>query len=328
LTQANEIALLACETWDGILSAPQLFMHRENTIFKVQTENGLAALRVHRLGYLSKDAIRSELRWMSQLASQGVMVPQPVVNRQKQLLSEVSHGGNDYIVDLLTWLKGAQLGNSTDPLAYSKVDLQHIFFSLGNTIARIHDVSDAWELPHDFTRHAWDHDGFVGDKAFWGKFWDIGDTHENDRQLLQLAREKASAELQALQRAGADYGLIHADFVRQNILVVGTGVRVIDFDDSGFGFRMYDLATALVKNRNEPHYAAIKFSLIAGYRSLRQLSTLDEQSIELFLTLRDLAYLSWMNARRSEPGVEARMPGIRDATIMAARKFLAAPALN
>jgi Ser/Thr protein kinase RdoA (MazF antagonist) len=327
VTYADEIALKACENWDGIISAPQLFMHRENSVFKVQTTQGPAALRVHRHGYHSKEAIQSEMQWMAHLASQGVMVPQPLVNRQQQLLSEASHGGKVYIVDLLTWLDGAQLGNSTDPLPFSKTELQQIFFNLGKTMARLHDVSDAWEIPQGFKRHAWDRDGFVGEKAFWGNFWDVGDIGENDRQLLHLAREKAGAELKALRGAGADYGLIHADFVRQNILVVGTNVRVIDFDDSGFGFRMYDFATALVKNRDEPHYAAIKSSLFDGYRSLRQLSQLDEHSLDLFLTLRDFAYLGWMDARRGEPGVEQRMPGIRDATLAAAQTFLGASAV-
>jgi Ser/Thr protein kinase RdoA (MazF antagonist) len=327
VTYADEIALKACENWDGIVSAPQLFMHRENSVFQVQTRQGPAALRVHRHGYHSKEAIQSEMQWMAYLASQGVMVPQPLVNRQQQLLSEVSYGGNVYIVDLLTWLDGAQLGNSTGPLPFSKTELQQIFFNLGKTIARMHDVSDAWEIPQSFKRHAWDRDGFVGEKAFWGNFWEVGDINADDRQLLLLAREKAGAELKALRRAGADYGLIHADFVRQNILVVGTDVRVIDFDDSGFGFRMYDFATALVKNRDEPHYEAIKAAMFEGYRSLRVLSPRDENTLDLFLALRDLAYLGWMDARRDEPGVAPRMPGIRAATLAAARKFLGTPAV-
>jgi Ser/Thr protein kinase RdoA (MazF antagonist) len=324
----EDIALKACKMWDGIISAPKLFMHRENSVFKVQTTQGPAALRVHRHGYHSKAAIQSEMQWMAHLASQGVLVPQPLANRQQQLLSDVEYRGKTYVVDLLTWLDGAQLGNATDPLAFSKTELQQIFFNLGKTIARMHDLTDAWEMPDGFTRHAWDRDGFVGEKAFWGNFWEARDLSADDRHLLLLAREKAGVELDTLRKAGEDYGLIHADFVRQNILVMGTDVRVIDFDDSGFGFRMYDFATALVKNRDEPHYEAIKASLFEGYRSQRVLSTVNENSLDLFLTLRDFAYLGWMEERLGEPGVEARMPSIRAAAVAAAQKFIAAPSLN
>jgi Ser/Thr protein kinase RdoA (MazF antagonist) len=322
---AEEIAAKACEAWDCITSVPQLFMHRENSVFKVATTHGLAALRVHRHGYHSRAAIESEMQWMAHLASRGVLVPAPIANRFHNFLSEIEHGGKIYSVDLLTWLDGAQLGNSTDPLGFSKSELQKIFFNLGQLIARLHDVTDAWNIPQGFTRHAWDRDGFLGERAFWGRFWEASDLSASDRHLLLEAREKAGTELDALRKAGANYGLIHADFVRQNILLVGAQVRVIDFDDSGFGFRMYDFATALVKNRDEPHYEAIKASLFEGYRSLRVLSQRDENSLDLFLTLRDFAYLGWMEARRGEPGVEVRMPGIRAATITAARKFMTRP---
>jgi Ser/Thr protein kinase RdoA (MazF antagonist) len=207
-------------------------------------------------------------------------------------------------------------------LAFEKSELQLIFFNLGSTIARMHDISDEWVLPVGFTRHAWDGDGFTGEQPFWGAFWNAGDLTLTERKTLQHARSKAKRALERLRDVGADYGLIHADFVRQNILLEGTDVRLIDFDDSGFGFRMYDFATALVKNRGEPHYAAIKQALLDGYRSKRVLSDFDEHSIGLFLTLRDFAYLGWMDARRHEPGVEERMAGIRAATLVAAEEFL------
>ena len=319
---ATHIATQACSQWPCITSAPQLFMHRENSVFKVQTTRGDAALRVHRLGYHSKAAIQSEMLWMAHLSANGLQVPEPLANLENAYLTEISLEGKTYFADLLTWLDGVPLGNSNDPLGYNKVALQTVFFNLGVVMARLHSVSDTWKVPAGFTRHTWDRDGFVGETPFWGAFWNAGELSGDHRMILNEARQKAARELDGLQRAGADYGLIHADFVRQNILINGTDVRIIDFDDSGFGFRMYDFATALVKNRAEPHYEAIKQSLFSGYRSMRRLSLLDEESLKLFLTLRDFVFLGWMDARRGEPGVEERMAGIRAATIAAAMEFL------
>jgi Ser/Thr protein kinase RdoA (MazF antagonist) len=319
---ANTLAEQACKQWSCITSAPQLFMHRENSVFKVETTRGPAALRVHRHGYHSKTSIRSEMQWMAHLSQNGMHVPEPLVNLRKAYIADVPHDGKTYFADLLTWLDGEPLGNSSDPLAHSKKDIECIFFNLGSTIAQLHSLSDSWAMPTDFDRHAWDLDGFVGEKPFWGAFWKASDLSDDHRNILDQARQKAMRDLDALRRAGADYGLIHADFVRQNILFVGADVRIIDFDDSGFGFRMYDFATALVKNRDEPHYDAIKTSLFEGYRSRRKLVALDEQSLDLFLSLRDFAYLGWMDARRGEPGVEERMPGIRATTVAAAQTFL------
>jgi Ser/Thr protein kinase RdoA (MazF antagonist) len=322
IAQSTLIAQQASEMWPSITGHPVLFMHRENSVFKVETTGGPAALRVHRYGYHDKQAIESELLWMAQLAKNGLQIPVPILNKHKSYLTEINLQDRVYTVDLLTWLIGIPLGQSDAPLGFNKVELQSIFYNLGATIARLHDVSDAWELPTTFKRHAWDSDGFLGDQPFWGAFWNASGVSGDDRNLLNQAREKAKRELDELRDTGADYGLIHADFVRQNILVHESEVRIIDFDDSGFGFRIFDFATALVKNRAEPHYEEIKQKLFEGYRAVRSLSLRDEQSLDLFLTLRDLAYLGWADARKAEPGMAARLPTIRKATVAAASTFL------
>lgn len=327
LDRATRLAELAAQQWPCVTSAPELFMHRENTVFKVATSRGPAALRIHRLGYHNKIAIQSEMQWMAHLAAQGLKVPEPLANMHGKLVGEIDVDGQIHFADILTWLDGMPLGNSSDPLAFSKLELEQIFFNLGATMARLHDASDRWTMPQGFQRHAWDRDGFVGETPFWGAFWNADDVSMRDRDTLIAARDKAGLALDTLRRTGADYGLIHADFVRQNILVSGLEVSIIDFDDSGYGFRMYDFATALVKNRGEPHYDLIKQSLFKGYRSQRSLSAQDEQSLHLFLALRDFAYLGWMDARRGEPGVEERMPAIRKATLAAAETFLASQSM-
>ncbi len=325
LAAATHIAKLACQQWPCIMGEPQLFMHRENTVYKVETTTGPAALRVHRFGYHDKIDIESELLWMAHLAHNNLQVPSPFANEAGSFLTEVSIESRTHIVDLLSWLDGEALGRSNAALTQTKNELENIFFNLGVGMAKLHAISDAWALPQNFNRHAWDRDGFLGETPFWGRFWDASGLSVDDQTLLQAARGKASRELDLFKAAGGDYGLIHADFVRQNILVTGTQTHFIDFDDSGFGFRMYDFATALVKNRDEPHYETMKMSLFAGYRGVRDLSALNENALDFFLTLRGFAYLGWIDERRAEPGVEVRLPKIRQDTIIAAQTFMARP---
>ena len=82
-------------------------------------------------------------------------------------------------------------------------------------------------------------------------------------------------------------------------------VRLIDFDDAGFGWRIFELATVLLKTRDEPEYPRIKQSLFEGYRNCRTLSAADEDSLPLFMMLRSFTYLGWWNERRNEPGMLA-----------------------
>ena len=100
-----------------------------------------------------------------------------------------------------------------------------------------------------------------------------------------------------------DYGLIHADLVRENVMLDGNDIRMLDFDDGGFGFRLFDVATALLKNRAEPNYGHLQSALIAGYRAKRELNT---EKLDLFLALRAVTYVGWIVPRMEEDGSPVR----------------------
>ena len=53
---------------------------------------------------------------------------------------------------------------------------------------------------------------------------------EADREVIQAARFKAREELARLQAGGADFGLVHADVLRENLLCGPQGMALIDFD--------------------------------------------------------------------------------------------------
>ncbi len=317
------IANRAADHWDCIIGAPEFIMQRENAVYKIQTKTGFAALRIHRPGYHSRIEIESELQWMAHLAQSGLHVPVPFQTRSGTFLAEITDSQNQvFILDLLSWIDGEPLGKSRVPLTFSGSELEQIFFDLGYNIALMHHVSDQWVSPQGFQRHALDKEGLLGETAAWGKFWDASCLALDERQLLIKARNQAATEIDLLTAKGADYGLIHADLVRENILIASGKTRFIDFDDAGFGFRMFDLATALVKNREELYYRPMKAALIAGYKSKRNITKADERSIDFFLTLRDFAYFGWADARREEPSMAPRIAQIKQDTLVAARGYL------
>ncbi len=323
MTSFFNVAAKAKLHWPEISNDPALIMHRENAVFRVETAKGLAALRIHRPHYHSHSEISAELSWMAYLAKAGMEVPAPFPNSEGELLSVINdeHGQN-FVVDLLSWVNGQPLGRSNVPLAYSETEVQTIFTDVGQNLAQLHNLSDAWDKPQDFHRHALDKQGFLGETAAWGRFWEASVLSQSEMKLMYDVRQLAAAQLDTLVNQGADYGLIHADLVRENIFVDGGKIRFIDFDDAGFGFRMFDLAVALIKNREEPHYEVLKAALFYGYKAQRNISATDEQSLDLFLALRDFAYLGWADARRYEPGMAPRIEKIKQNTLLAAQKFL------
>lgn len=318
-TDLNDIRRLAAGAlphWGESKYEPVLIKHRENTVFEVRDNAGNAAvLRVHRPGYHDRGALSSELDWMRMLSLNGFEVPRPVPARDGRLLVEVddpSLGARH--LDMLSWMSGVPLGELGVPLVWPPDRLKRIFFEIGRSAARLHRISNAWTLPAKFKRHAWDRDGLIGESPFWGRFWDLRELTREQRDLFSEFRRVASDRLDDYDCQGGGYGLIHADLVRENVLVDGDIVRFIDFDDAGFGWHMFEIATILHKNRREPHYPIIEEAVLAGYASEGVLRPDDMAALPLFLALRSLTYLGWVDHRRREPGIVKKIaPFVADA---------------
>ena len=83
-----------------------------------------------------------------------------------------------------------------------------IFEELGKQLARLHNLTDRWQRPAEFVRHAWDLNGLVGESPFWGRFWDNHIVDGEQQRLLQRMRDVGEAGLKAYTAADGDYGLI------------------------------------------------------------------------------------------------------------------------
>ncbi len=286
----------ALALWGMTGAGCNLFAARENHVFRVEWQGTAYALRLHRVGYRSDAELLSELTWMNALSEAGLSVPAAIPAADGRFL-RVIDGAQ---VDVLTWLDGVPMGKTGQAL---EIGNRVAFFErLGRETARLHEASDAWELPPVFTRVHWDREGLLGDTPLWGRFWEHPSLSVEDKALFAKARSCAAQDLQTLED-GLDYGLIHADLVRENILIRGEDLQLIDFDDAGFGFRLFDLATTLLKNRAEPDFAALRRALLTGYRAVRPL---DNAALDLFMLLRSLTYVGWIISRMDEPGSAAR----------------------
>ncbi|BCH21216.1 phosphotransferase [Mesorhizobium sp. L-8-3] len=295
--------------WTASDPRPRLLKYRENAVFRVELDGKPAALRLHRPGYHDETALRSELAWLAELRAGGMNVPSPLATADGNLHVELpacAELGRQH-ADVMSWVDGEPLGETGLPLAHPPERLAAIFAAVGAGMADLHSLSDRWTLPAGFRRHAWNLDGLLGDAPLWGRFWDCEGLSTAQSQALSALRHTLRPHLRRLAENGLDYGLIHADLVRENIFVRGDEVAFIDFDDAGFGWRMFDIATALSKNLNEPAWDVIRASLVAGYRSRRALSDDDLATLPLFLVLRSLTYIGWIAQRPEVPHAERRM---------------------
>lgn len=286
----------ALHLWGLADATYALVAARENAVYKVTTPTGTFALRMHRHGYRTNAELASELVWMKGAGDAGISVPFPIPSKT----GDVMHVIDGIQVDVLTWLSGDTLD-----VVLSKSDTKSraaYFQTLGTAMARFHQSCDAWQPPKDFIRCAWDAEGLLGETPLWDRFWDNRALSSADRRVLVAFRQTAQAAL-ADHAKDPDYGLIHADLVAANVMVDGPDLHFIDFDDGGYGYRCFELATALLKHIDAPDYANLEQALVQGYTSIRNI---DLGQLDLFMALRAATYVGWNISRMGEDDGAAR----------------------
>lgn len=283
-------AIEAAAHWGGA-SHLRLINDRENAVYEAQFPFGRAALRLHRVGYQTEAAIRSELWWCAAMAEAGAPVPRALAAQDGDMLKAVSSGR---MASVIAWVDGPEFGKATVPLTGSRTEQADRFRAVGDLVARFHDATDALTLPDWFERPRWDIDGLTGPDPFWGRFWEHPALEPVERDVLLAARAHVRNAFCDHQARGGDFGLVHADVLRENVLMAPDGPELIDFDDAGWGFRVYDLGTMLSQTLSEPHLPDLAAALVDGYVARRPL---DRDLIPVATLARCCASVGWAAPR-------------------------------
>lgn len=271
----------------------RLINHSENATYEVLAPTGQRwALRIHRDGYHSKGAIASELAWLMDLRETGVVVtPRPVKGLDGNFIQEVSHPAlaRPRHVVLSDWETGVEPGISED--------LSKTFEILGKVTARMHAHARQWPRPQNFERFTWDFETSLGEqRPHWGP-WRRGlGVGAVERNLFGRTVDVISKRLAAYGKGNERFGLIHCDLRLANLLVDGNAVKVIDFDDCGFSWYMYDAATPVSFYEHEPQVPDLIEAWKTGYRTAALLSREDEAEIPTFVMLRRLLLVAWIGS--------------------------------
>ncbi len=303
---AERYARAALPAWglgDAVL---ELVKHRENTVYKVTAGERSYALRVHRPGYQQQSDIESEIAWMQALAGEGIATPGVVPGRDGACVQAVSPGADQppRLCSLLEWVEGSlfdELGRVEHGMLH---ELTGRYRRLGALAGRLHNQSERWQPPAGFTRQRWDSEGLLGDEPLWGRFWEHPLIRPDQLSLILQARIVLRALLKQVGQGPDCYGLIHADFLPENILVRDGELFLIDFDDSGYGWHMFEMATSVFPKITEPYFDALVEAYVEGYRSERSFSEEHREIFPAFILLRGLTYLGWLMNRAE--GMEHR----------------------
>jgi Ser/Thr protein kinase RdoA (MazF antagonist) len=244
-------------------------------------------LRVHRQNYHRAHEIESELDWLDALRRDSdLTVPTVLPARDGRRVVTVNVDGTRRHVVHFEMVPG------TEP-DETRLTLED-FHTLGRITAELHEHSHAWARPPGFSRFSWNWEHSLGGQPRWGRWQDAEGVGKQEHELLHRAERLLRGRLADYGSGPDRFGLIHADLRAANLLVDGSTITVIDFDDCGFGWFFYDFGTAVSFIEDDQALPEWQDSWSAGYRSRRPIAAADEDMLASFVLLRRLLLLAWM----------------------------------
>ena len=292
----EHLSLLANESlelWDlPAGSKARLINVSENETFLVEAPDGFKSiLRIHREDYHTETAIACEHAWSRSLNEEGgVKTPNILPGRNGSTIQSATSTalGQKRYLAMFEFVEGSEPDQQDD--------LTGGFEELGEIAAKTHLHSIDWERPEPFERLVWDLDTVFGKEATWGNWRDGPNIGQQTREVLEKVEATVIERLTRYGRGTDRFGLIHADMRLANLLITKGGTRLIDFDDCGLGWLMYDFAAGISFMEDDPRIPELKQAWVRGYRSVRPLSEEDEAEIPTFVMMRRLALLAWIGS--------------------------------
>ena len=254
-------------------------------MYRCEKENaGTKILRIAFLNDRSPDDFLGEAEYIRYLSRHGGSVSNIVSSRSGKLVEELTCGNHDFFVCLFEEAKGKLL--SENHYRYREgAPIAEYYYNCGKTLGKLHQLSKEY-LP----RH----------RRY--DFFDKYNTESIDQLIpasLPLLKEKLFELLIALEgqaRSRETYGMIHFDYNDGNYFIdYDTGqITVFDFDNSCFGWYMFDLAAlwangtgwiqseqdAGKRRRFMEEYFA---TALAGYRSETAIDPLTLEKLPLYI---------------------------------------------
>ena len=283
--------------------------HEYNSTFSVTTHDGAKyALRMNINSGRTESNVAAELFFVGFIAGTGKFkVAEPVANRFGSYVTKVHHreSDRDLLCVLFSWLEGDDVGDEPE--------LEDVF-KIGSLMAQLHQATEGLALPQgcelpvldEFMWHV--EDLLLGPKSVL--------THE-EKSLIFGARQAIEAIVGELY-ASSEKQLIHADLHGWNIKLHEGSLSVFDFDDSGIGLPIQDLATAIYYLDTEEQ----EISLKRGYESVRPLPSFSDREMKALLLQRRIHLLNYIYETQN-PEHRVLLPKYQSETMRRIKLFLA-----
>jgi amicoumacin kinase len=281
-THVHELANAAVELWRGDLESLRRTADSANHVYSFNKGGVTLYLRLVSSSDRMREQVAAELEFVSYLHRNNVSAVLPVPSAAGRLIEELAlsaHGRPFACV--FEEAKGERFRYDS-----ARPDKEH-FILRGQTLGRIHALSQAYVPTGGLRRFVWDEDNLLrkindflpaSEKTIWREY--------------EILRER----LQSYPKSVQNYGLIHGDFGETNYRYQNGQLNIFDFDDSCYHWFVYDLAVTIYPHGWRKEGRQLLDWLLEGYAESMELNvTLPE--VTMFCQWR-LLYMFLVYARK------------------------------
>lgn len=289
----------------------------ENVTYVVTNEEGekIGIISLHRPGYHTVGELCDELLWMDEVRQEtDVTVPAVYRDKTGHFLRPlvIPHMPRLYY-SIFAFVPGKTLetmGDCSETVAKQ----------IGRMAAQLHEQAKRRARKRQkLDCFTWDIPELLGKQARWGSFMAYP-AQETQKRLLRQAADKICYHLEEYGRNERNYFLIHADLHAGNLLVQGDTVTLIDFDDCGYSWFLYDLGSFL--SRQNEHLTEWIDNWCTGYEYVAPLRAQDIAMIPSFMVLRRLVRLGWLASHRGNDVADEKDTQYLDMTVTLADRYV------
>jgi Ser/Thr protein kinase RdoA (MazF antagonist) len=199
----------------------------ENKTFGFDSSESRLIIRVTRPDHKTITEVKAETDWLTYLSEHGAPVVRVIPSKNENLVEIVDTDLGAISVVCFEWAQGSIV---------TKEDFSpDLFKTWGEAIGKLHRLTKDYKPPSKTTgRIQWFDDEYL------------------DRSLIPADQEKVLERFDVLidyfkdkPTARDSFGLIHQDVHKDNLFRDNGKLTVLDFDDSVYGFFVFDIANAL-----------------------------------------------------------------------------------
>lgn len=314
------LADLALRRWGISARKIRPLGYGSNIVYSVTTADADYVLRLHPPGKVEESRLRSELQWLATIRRDTpLMAPCPPAHTVDDSYIVLRHDGLPppsfcYAV-LFEHIEG-------DVKSASELDASDLY-RIGEYLGALHTDAQLDPTP-DFDRPRLDWRGFFGEASAYASPAERMLANAEQRAILEDVAQRLRTPLTELAARPGSTGLIHADMLAKNIIFRSDSIAALDFEFSGWGYFLYDLAPLLwqLKGERALDYLELEDALWRGYTSIRCVADTDRALLEPMIAARQVASIRWLQSNFDNPSVRAVAPSLIAERCAELKRFL------